>query len=224
MTQPAGDLTPVYTAPVSGLPAWATPDPSTHPVANIAHRVEFQVIGQLGGWAQVQCTNGWRGWVDARSLVAVSRPEATPRPAAGLNPVITRIGGHAITFFDLLPAAAIVLSALLPWLRRDGGRSNAFRLPVTFLLDSTPSPSPVKVGILLAVLALIGVAAPPRAVRFGAYAVSLAMLVLYIVQLNRLLHGVGAPSGLGSLLGPGVYVGLAAACVGLGSSLFTRPA
>jgi hypothetical protein len=216
MAQPA-DLAPTYTARAGGLPAWATPDPTAQPVAHIQHRVEFRVLGYLGEWAQIECSNGWRAWVDGR---APGPYAPAVRPRSAINPVITRIGRYAITPMDLVPAVVVVVSALLPWLRQGGASSNGFKVPVTFLVDTTPSQSPIKAGIVLAVLAVIAVAAPARAVRFCAYAIALATFVLYIVQLQRVLHDSGAAIGLGSVLGAGVYVGIAASCIGLGWLLF----
>jgi len=222
MGQPAGYPAPTYTAPVGGLPAWAAPDPSAQPVAHIQHRVEFRVLGRLGDWAQIECSNGWRAWVDARNLLALngySAPYSQPRST--LNPVITRIGRYAVTVLDLIPAAAIILSALLPWVRGAAGSGNAFKVPVTLLVDTTPSP--IKIGVILAVAAVVAAAAPARGLRFAAYAVALAVLVLYVISLKRLLHDAGAGLGLGSVLGVGVYVGIAAALLGLGRSLVSRP-
>src|SRR5437868_1992581 len=132
MGQPAGYLAPTYTAPVGGLPAWAAPDPAAQPVAHIQHRVEFRVLDRLGDWAQIECSNGWRAWVDDRNLL-VSNGSSAPysQPRSGLNPVITRMGRYTVTVLDLIPAAAIILSALLPWLRAAAGSGNAFKVPVT---------------------------------------------------------------------------------------------
>jgi hypothetical protein len=51
--------------------AWAAPDPSQPPVAELAPRTEVRVLERRGDWARVDASNGWSGWVDARLLVSV---------------------------------------------------------------------------------------------------------------------------------------------------------
>jgi len=65
---PAG-WAPTHLAPVGGMVAWAAPDPSQLPVATLPPRLELAVEARSGAWAQVRAVNGWRGWVDGRSLV-----------------------------------------------------------------------------------------------------------------------------------------------------------
>jgi SH3-like domain-containing protein len=48
--------------------AWAEPDPSAEPTAQLAAGVEVAVLEERGSWAHVAAANGWEGWVDARGL------------------------------------------------------------------------------------------------------------------------------------------------------------
>ena len=61
---------PTHLAAPEGLPAWATPDPSRAPAANLAGGLELVISERAGDWARVTAVNGWTGWVDARRLVA----------------------------------------------------------------------------------------------------------------------------------------------------------
>ncbi|MBI4261890.1 MAG: SH3 domain-containing protein, partial [Actinobacteria bacterium] len=53
-----------------GMRAWAAPDPSQAPTADLAPGTELRLLELLGDWARVDASNGWWGWVDARLLVA----------------------------------------------------------------------------------------------------------------------------------------------------------
>jgi hypothetical protein len=56
--------------PPSGMQGWAQPDPAQPPALAIPGNVELRVENRVGDWAQVSASNGWRGFVDARMLVA----------------------------------------------------------------------------------------------------------------------------------------------------------
>jgi protease PrsW len=60
---------PTHLVPPGGMAAWAAPDPSQAPIANLAERLELVVESRAGAWALVRAVNGWRGWVDGRRLV-----------------------------------------------------------------------------------------------------------------------------------------------------------
>ena len=64
---------PSHVVPASGLAAWLAPDGTGPPAANLAPGLQVAVLEWLPtGWARVQASNGWTGWVDGRQLVAVS--------------------------------------------------------------------------------------------------------------------------------------------------------
>ena len=65
-----GTWAPSHLVPLSGMQAWATPDPALPAVASLEPGLSVQVVEQSGAWARVQASNGWTGWVDARSLLA----------------------------------------------------------------------------------------------------------------------------------------------------------
>jgi hypothetical protein len=211
-----GRFVPGYAAPASGLAAWVQPEAASPPTAHIDARVELQLVERYGDWAHIECSNGWRAWVDSRLLAPVTLATAAqPRSRSALNPAITTVGRYTITLADLIPAVGVVLGALLPWLRGGVGRSNAFNVPLAFLVNTSTHKTHLTLGALLALAALIAAAAPSRVLRLAAYAAALAGLVGYLLQLNRLLHQAQSGLGIGSVLGIGVYVGIAAACLGL---------
>jgi hypothetical protein len=63
-----GGWTPTHKVPAQGMQAWAAPDPSGAVVANLGGNLPVQVTETRGAWANVLCSNGWAGWVDARLL------------------------------------------------------------------------------------------------------------------------------------------------------------
>jgi len=71
-----------HVVPTEGLPAWAGPDGSAPPAANLDPGLDVMVLEEQGSWAQIRCSNGWEAWVDARRLVASPpAPAAAPAPA-----------------------------------------------------------------------------------------------------------------------------------------------
>jgi SH3-like domain-containing protein len=55
---------------ITPLQARTAPDPTLAPVATLAPGVQLRLLERLGDWGHVEGSNGWRGWVDARQLVA----------------------------------------------------------------------------------------------------------------------------------------------------------
>jgi hypothetical protein len=91
-----------HVVPTEGLPAWAGPDGSAAPAANLDPGLDVMVLVEQGAWAHIRCSNGWEAWVDVRRLVvsapapaaapapAPPRPAATPsRPSQGSPPAQT---------------------------------------------------------------------------------------------------------------------------------------
>ena len=57
---------PTHAVPVAGMSAWAVPDPTQQPIAQLAAGVQLMLVEQQGAWARVVGSNGWSGWVDGR--------------------------------------------------------------------------------------------------------------------------------------------------------------
>lgn len=92
---------PTHVVPRGGLPAWAVPDGSTTPEAELPAGIELRVLERQGDWARVEASNGWVGWVDGRALVerpgdAVPPPPPPPPPheAPPTLPVTTTVTGE----------------------------------------------------------------------------------------------------------------------------------
>jgi hypothetical protein len=228
------DFTATHAAPDGGLRAWAAPDPSQQPITTIQARVEMIVLEQLGDWAHIECSNGWSAWVDARKLVAQHAPaptpppatsEPSPRPAAATTanavaeflarPVMT-VGERSLVVQDLIPAAGIILGALLSWFRiKHGPSSNSFDVPLLFLLDYKTRARTLKLGWLLLVAA--GVSVAPLEKRFHqiALGVTAGVCVLFIIQLQRVVGVFGGHANILDFIGFGTIITLAAAGAGL---------
>jgi hypothetical protein len=58
------------------MPAWAQPDPASPPAVSVPGNVDLMVENRVGDWALARAANGWRGFVDARTLVARPDPSA----------------------------------------------------------------------------------------------------------------------------------------------------
>jgi hypothetical protein len=69
-----------HAVPNEGLPAWAGPDGSGPPAANLDPGLDVMVFESRGQWAHIRCSNGWEAWVDARRLI-VSAPARAAAPA-----------------------------------------------------------------------------------------------------------------------------------------------
>ena len=70
------EYTQTHVVPTEGLPAWAGPDGSTPPAANLDPGLDVMLLERRGEWAFIRCSNGWEAWVDGRRLV-----ESAPAPA-----------------------------------------------------------------------------------------------------------------------------------------------
>ena len=77
-----------HVAPTEGLPAWAAPDGSAAPAANLDPGLDVMLLEQRGEWAHVRCSNGWEAWVDGRRLV-VAAPAPTTAPVTAPSPTQT---------------------------------------------------------------------------------------------------------------------------------------
>jgi hypothetical protein len=75
------DYAQTHVVPTEGLPAWAGPDGSVAPAANLDPGLDVMVIDVHADWAHIRCSNGWEAWVDHRRLIVLS-----PAPAAAAPP------------------------------------------------------------------------------------------------------------------------------------------
>lgn len=57
-----------HVVPAKGISAWADPDRSAAPIAQLEGGVELRVLERRDGLAHVEAYNGWQAWVEARSL------------------------------------------------------------------------------------------------------------------------------------------------------------
>jgi hypothetical protein len=74
------DYSQTHVVPSDGLPAWAEPEGSGPPAANLDPGLDVMLLESRGAWAHIRCSNGWEAWVDERRLI-VSQPAPTPAPA-----------------------------------------------------------------------------------------------------------------------------------------------
>ena len=66
---PPSPWQPTHRVPAGGLYAYPRPDPQAAPSATLSPWLEVEVVGTVGDWARIVCSNGWTAWVDARPLV-----------------------------------------------------------------------------------------------------------------------------------------------------------
>jgi hypothetical protein len=75
------DYRQTHVVPTDGLPAWAGPEGSGAPAANLDPGLDVMLLESRDEWAHIRCSNGWEAWVDARRLIASQpAPSATPTP------------------------------------------------------------------------------------------------------------------------------------------------
>ena len=220
-----------HVAPPNGLRAWSEPDPSLQPITTVQARVEMQVLEVRGAWAHIECSNGWQAWVDARELVSKhapppTAPVTTPAPATApvaapaaatsflARPVMT-VGARSLVVQDLIPAAGIVLGAILPWFRlKTLASKSSLDVSLMFLFDYKTGSDELKLGWLLLAVAIVSLVPAEKIVHQIALGVAAGAAALYTLQLQRLASE-GAGVSLTDLLGFGVVVTLAAAGMGL---------
>jgi hypothetical protein len=59
-----------HRVPPGGMPAWSNPDPRLTPQFRLDPWLDVMVVEAVpSGWARIQASNGWTGWVDGRLLV-----------------------------------------------------------------------------------------------------------------------------------------------------------
>ena len=173
-----------HQAPAGGLPAWASPDPSAAPIAELAARVQLRIEETRGDWARVSGSNGWSGWVDARRL----GPLGGGGGGGGMA-----LGGLALRPLPLIGAIALIVATFLPWLKGLFGESSAggWDTPFQILWDtSSPISDQPRMGLIVLIVGIIALAAAfiPKVGRpLAAFTGVLGIVIggLYVLQLVR---------------------------------------
>jgi len=188
-TPAAGPLAATHRVPAGGMRAWDEPDPSQQPSSRLEPGVELALVEQRGDWARVTGVNGWEGWVDARRLV----PAVDALDASGG----VTIGGIEVRPLLFVGAAALIISAFLPWVRF--GSANSLDVPLSFLWDFTSSGDPqlgwfvIGLGVIALGLAVTRQRLTGLVVVVGVLAVAIGGA--FVVQMYR---GVADLGGAGS--------------------------
>jgi hypothetical protein len=87
-----------HVVPTEGLPAWAGPDGSAAPAANLDPGLDVMVLVEQGPWGHIRCSNGWEAWVDVRRLVvSAPAPATAPPPPAATPPPPSQVSPPAQT-------------------------------------------------------------------------------------------------------------------------------
>ena len=207
--QPAGGWAPTHRVPQAGMRAWADPDPSQQPITRLAARVELVIAEKRGDWARVVGSNNWTGWVDARQIQPIGAAAATT--AAGESASIS-LGGIDLRPLPFVGAAAILLSAFLPWWSTGGARTfTSLDVPLSFLWDFNSSGSPYLgwLIIALAVVALVlaVVKKPTRLLMALVGTVAVAATGAFLIQTHR---SIPAASDIFDFLGIAPWISLGA--------------
>jgi hypothetical protein len=71
---------PTHDVPATGLPAFAEADSNPGPAAQLVPGLDVQLLERQDDWAYIECSNGWKAWVNGTLLVA--RAAAPPPPPA----------------------------------------------------------------------------------------------------------------------------------------------
>jgi hypothetical protein len=194
-------FTPTHRVPATGMDSWPQADPQVPRGPRIDGGLDVQVLERQGDWTKVVFDNGWSAWVDGRMLASrdVGRASSASRAPRGAD--CSRRTAAAI-----IGAGLVALASVAPWLRL-GASSNAFDIPLSFLIDYKTTSDGMKVGwLLLAVAAGAVVVAlmrlDVRAMR-AVGGVAVAIPALFVVQMYRFLDASGGP-GLSDVLGIGL--------------------
>jgi len=223
-----GAWTATHQVPAGGMPAWARPDPSLEPAAQLQARVQLAIAERRGDWARVVGSNGWSGWVDARRLETLGAgggPVATaaaPKPKAASSGI--EFGGFTLRPLPLVGGAVVILSAFLPWFDTPSGTADPFDIPLPVLFDyTTSSTSPDLAWGLLAIgIAAILAAALPNIPSVATKLLGLAAIlsgIAFIGQSIRFVSDFGGSAGdaFSDVLGFGAYVAIGGGAVLLAS-------
>lgn len=207
---------PTHVAPREGLPTWPEPDGTANPGPALAGLLPVVVRERRGGWALVECSNGWTAWVDAGRLVALAE---AGDPSEQRQPVRM---GKVVVSVPLLGGIAIVVSSFLAWFESAPltlGTRSAHDFPLSFLsdrdlfdgttgfLDSRAGGT--SIGTALVIVGIVVIAlSQTRLPSLLTQALGVVVLVISTLFLAQVQQGMGqlVAARVFSVLGPGVYV------------------
>ncbi len=204
---------PTHQVPTGGMQAWAAPDPSMPPAAELAARVQLRIDETRGAWARVTGSNGWTGWVDARRLAPLG---------GGGGGGAMALGKMALRPLPLIGAIALIVATFLSWMKAleaFGTESfNGWDTQLAILWTITNPGDQPRIGLILLIVGIValGAAFIPKAGRALAAITGLLGLViggLYTFQVIRFWgqDPINASAGdtLGNAVGIGPWVALA---------------
>jgi hypothetical protein len=212
---------PTHAVPSGGMSAWARPDPSLEPSAQLQARVQLAIAERRGDWARVVGANGWSGWVDARRLEPAGTA-AAPAPSGGPKkaPSTIDFDGFSISALPLLGGAVLIVVSFLPWFDTAFGSENAFGIPVAFLADfDTQDGSPYLGWFLIALGAgAIVVSAMPKVPSVVTRIIGLVAILAALAFIGQSIRGVtdagfDASETFTDFLGFAPYVAIAGGAV-----------
>ena len=230
MSMPSYQAT--HVVPAGGLHAWSNPDPAAAPVDALNPGLDVQVVQRYGGWAQVQCSNGWTCWVDGNALqpIGASAPAPPPPsysapsyPAPAYASAARTSTSPVVAPFSILAGGLVALSTFLPWFTFEGlADLNAFKIPSEFLYDIDAGGSgDASLNSVGGLLLLVGIAIAATALvrnrnaRRLAGAAAGVVCVDYVIEVLRSLNDAPDAPGLFSVLGFGVYIAVIGAALAL---------
>ncbi len=210
--EPSSGWTPTHRVPSTGMRAWAEPDPSQQPVTRLEPGVELVVTEQQGDWARVVGSNDWTGWIDARRLQEIG----ATAPASSST---VKLGGIELRPLPLIGAAALLLSAFLPWVSVFS--FNSLEVPVAFLWDRETLLAPdapylgwviIGIAVIALALAVMKNPNPPLLSLMGILAVAITGAFLVQMTIATTDSG-GALGDVFEFLGIAPWVSLGAGVV-----------
>ncbi|HEY8217148.1 MAG TPA: SH3 domain-containing protein [Acidimicrobiia bacterium] len=200
VTETAAVPAATHHVPEGGMDWWSDPDPSQEPAGSMEANVPVAVLEDTTGWARVQASNGWEGWVDAglleRGAASRARMEKAARISIGLS---------------LVGAALVIVGGFLPWYSAGGADASAWDIRLVALLTHEPTDVSLDAGPILLITALSALALLLRRPlpAWAALALAGVPLLLGVAGLTFYLDLPGS----GTDLGIGVIATLAGAVV-----------
>ncbi len=213
---------PVYPPPVYASPNAVGPPPPTYqpPVA----------------WGPQQGAYPPGGAYPSPGIYPPPRyggPVLAPQAAAAAP---TATGGLKVSVVPLIGGILVAVSSLLPWFAsfQGGKSSNAFEVPVGYLIDPLKGQGGLKVGILVVLIGLVGALLACLPVRRAAL-VTLGTLAtvfggVFVVQTIRFVNAVNQGAGPGgkvsatSVIGLGAYLAVVGGVLMMIKGKARRPA
>ena len=200
----AEPFTATHEVPPEGMQAWADPDPTKNPTADLAGRVQLHLDETRGAWARVTGSNGWTGWVDARRLAGIGLVSGTTAvPAARAAGSGFAVGGLTLRPLVLLGGVLLIVASFLEWvanayaelgpesITQVSASSNGWDVPFMFLFDYSTTSTQPRLGLILLIVGIVALAVGAISMLRGWIATLLGVLALAVgaafwIQLIRL--------------------------------------